>query len=145
MSGLACGHRFCASCWCEYLTTKVMEQGAGPSISCAAHGCDILVDDETVLRLVSEPLVLRRYQHLITDSFVQVGRGGRRVSPPARMGRLVGWQLSNAPGGPSGWDQRLSKMHDRVRHELMPNTADAKARRAGFIMAYGMQTCFMFM
>ncbi|XP_043246071.1 E3 ubiquitin-protein ligase ariadne-1-like [Amphibalanus amphitrite] len=74
MSGLACGHRFCAACWCEYLTTKVMDDGVGQTISCAAHGCDILVDDETVLRLVSEPRVLARYQHLITNSFVECNR-----------------------------------------------------------------------
>ena len=72
MSGLACGHRFCAACWVEYLTTKIMDDGMGQTIACAAHGCDILVDDETVMRLVSESRVLQRYQHLITNSFVEV-------------------------------------------------------------------------
>ncbi|XP_037083230.1 E3 ubiquitin-protein ligase arih1-like [Pollicipes pollicipes] len=74
MSSLPCGHRFCAGCWAEYLTTKVMDEGMGQTISCAAHGCDILVDDETVMRLVSEPRVLQRYQHLITNSFVECNR-----------------------------------------------------------------------
>ncbi|XP_043189750.1 E3 ubiquitin-protein ligase ariadne-1-like isoform X2 [Amphibalanus amphitrite] len=74
MSGLACGHRFCSDCWSGYLTTRVMEDGVGCTISCAAHGCDILVDDETVLRLVTEPRVLARYQRLITDTFVQCNR-----------------------------------------------------------------------
>lgn len=27
MTGLECGHRFCTTCWCEYLTTKIMEEG----------------------------------------------------------------------------------------------------------------------
>lgn len=27
MTGLECGHRFCTQCWCEYLTTKIMEEG----------------------------------------------------------------------------------------------------------------------
>lgn len=27
MTGLECGHRFCTQCWCEYLTTKIIEEG----------------------------------------------------------------------------------------------------------------------
>lgn len=72
MTGLECGHRFCTHCWGEYLTTKIMEEGLGQSISCAAHGCDILVDDVSVMRLISDPRVKLKYQHLITNSFVEV-------------------------------------------------------------------------
>lgn len=72
MTGLECGHRFCTQCWGEYLTTKIMEEGLGQSISCAAHGCDILVDDVSVMRLISDPRVKLKYQHLITNSFVEV-------------------------------------------------------------------------
>lgn len=74
MTGLECGHRFCTQCWGEYLTTKIMEEGLGQSISCAAHGCDILVDDVTVMRLISDPRVKLKYQHLITNSFVECNR-----------------------------------------------------------------------
>ena len=49
MSGMDCGHQFCGGCWTEYLTTKIMDEGMGQTISCAAHGCDILVDDQTVM------------------------------------------------------------------------------------------------
>lgn len=49
MTGLECGHRFCAECWTDYLTSKIMEEGMGQTISCAAYGCDILVDDDTVM------------------------------------------------------------------------------------------------
>lgn len=49
MRGLECGHDFCTLCWTEYLTTKIMDEGMGQKISCAAHGCDILVDDMTVM------------------------------------------------------------------------------------------------
>lgn len=72
MTGLECGHRFCTSCWTEYLTTKITEEGLGQSIACAAHDCDILVDDVTVMRLVTDTKVRARYQHLITNSFVEV-------------------------------------------------------------------------
>lgn len=49
MKGLECGHRFCAQCWAEYLTSKIMDEGMGQTISCAAFGCDILVDDKSVM------------------------------------------------------------------------------------------------
>jgi len=74
MTGLECGHRFCAKCWTEYLTTKIIEEGMGQTITCAAHGCDILVDDATVMRLITEPKVRLKYQHLITNSYVECNR-----------------------------------------------------------------------
>lgn len=72
MTGIACGHRFCKECWTHYLTTKIMEEGQGQTIFCAAHGCDILVDDQTVFSLIADSKVKLRYQHLITNSFVEV-------------------------------------------------------------------------
>lgn len=74
MTGLECGHRFCTQCWGEYLTTKIMEEGLGQSIACAAHACDILVDDVTVMRLLTDHRVKLKYQHLITNSFVECNR-----------------------------------------------------------------------
>lgn len=74
LTGLECGHRFCNSCWGEYLTTKIMEEGVGQTIACAAHACDILVDDITVMKLVKDFKVKSKYQHLITNSFVQCNR-----------------------------------------------------------------------
>uniref|UniRef100_A0A1B6IAE4 RBR-type E3 ubiquitin transferase n=1 Tax=Homalodisca liturata TaxID=320908 RepID=A0A1B6IAE4_9HEMI len=74
MTGLECGHRFCTQCWAEYLTTKIMEEGVGQTIACAAHACDILVDDATVMRLVRDSKVKLKYQHLITNSFVECNR-----------------------------------------------------------------------
>ncbi|KAJ7418908.1 E3 ubiquitin-protein ligase ARIH1 [Pitangus sulphuratus] len=70
-TGLECGHKFCMQCWSEYLTTKIMEEGMGQTISCPAHGCDILVDDNTVMRLITDSKVKLKYQHLITNSFVE--------------------------------------------------------------------------
>ena len=72
MTGLDCGHRFCHSCWAEYLTTKIMSEGIGQTISCAAHNCEILIDDATVMKLVPDAKVRLKYQHLITNSFVEV-------------------------------------------------------------------------
>ncbi|CAG7833712.1 unnamed protein product [Allacma fusca] len=74
MYGMECGHRFCVQCWNEYLTTKIMEEGMGQTIACAAHNCPILVDDATVMKLLTDPKVKLKYQHLITNSFVQCNR-----------------------------------------------------------------------
>ncbi|EDV46561.1 potential E3 ubiquitin-protein ligase ariadne-1 [Drosophila erecta] len=71
MTGLECGHRFCLICWQEYLSTKIVTEGLGQTISCAAHGCDILVDDVTVTKLVLDARVRVKYQQLITNSFVE--------------------------------------------------------------------------
>ncbi len=32
MTGLECGHLYCTSCWTEYLTTKIIDEGASESI-----------------------------------------------------------------------------------------------------------------
>lgn len=74
MSGLECEHKFCKLCWREYLKTKIMDEGMGLTISCAAHKCDILVDDNTVMSLVDDQAVKIKYQHLITNSFVECNR-----------------------------------------------------------------------
>lgn len=73
MTGLECGHMYCTSCWTSYITTKIMDEGASQSIECP--GCVILVDDQTVMRLVKDAKVRLKYQHLITNSFVEVRRG----------------------------------------------------------------------
>lgn len=74
MTGLECGHKFCAPCWTDYLTSKIVNEGMGQTISCAAYGCDILVDDATVMSLVTDKKVKLKYQQLITNSFVEVSQ-----------------------------------------------------------------------
>jgi len=71
-TGLDCGHFYCTECWIEYLTTKIMDEGASQMIECP--GCNIVVDDQTVMKLITDPIVKEKYQHLITNSFVQCNR-----------------------------------------------------------------------
>ncbi|XP_040566937.1 E3 ubiquitin-protein ligase arih1 [Lepeophtheirus salmonis] len=73
MNGLDCGHFYCTSCWSEYLTTKIMDEGASQMIQCPGS-CDMLVDDQTVMKLVTDQRVKLKYQHLITNSYVQCNR-----------------------------------------------------------------------
>jgi ariadne-1 len=53
-----------------------MHEGIGQTISCPSK-CDILVDDKMVLNLIEVPDVRRKYQHLITNSFVECNRSMR--------------------------------------------------------------------
>ncbi|KAI9583516.1 hypothetical protein GQX74_005264 [Glossina fuscipes] len=71
MTGLECSHRFCLTYWREYLTTKIVTEGLAQSISCAAHGCDILVDNVTGTKLVHDPRVGIKYQELINNVFAE--------------------------------------------------------------------------
>ena len=77
MTGLDCGHLYCTTCWTEYLTVKIMDEGASQSIQCPTGDCQMLVDDATVLRLVKDARVTLKYQHLITSSFVTVRMSNR--------------------------------------------------------------------
>jgi len=76
MTGIECGHTFCRTCWQNYLTYKIMHEGIGQTIPCPAQ-CDILVDDKTVLTLIASSDVRSKYQHLITNSFVECNRNMR--------------------------------------------------------------------
>uniref|UniRef100_A0A8C2CR81 Ariadne ubiquitin-conjugating enzyme E2 binding protein homolog 1 (Drosophila) n=1 Tax=Cyprinus carpio TaxID=7962 RepID=A0A8C2CR81_CYPCA len=58
-------HRICARKWNSHRSHSF-------TISCPAHSCDILVDDNTVMRLITDSKVKLKYQHLITNSFVEV-------------------------------------------------------------------------
>ncbi|XP_058795296.1 E3 ubiquitin-protein ligase arih1-like [Phymastichus coffea] len=71
MTGLGCGHQFCEDCWNEYLKIKIMDEGIVQAIQCAANSCDILVDYTNIMRLVKEPKVKQKYEHLISNDFVE--------------------------------------------------------------------------
>lgn len=71
MIGLSCCHKYCKLCWTQYLTLKIVDEGVVDSIRCPDTDCDIIVDDSTVTQLVSSE-TKQKYQHLITNSFVQV-------------------------------------------------------------------------
>lgn len=57
-----------------------MDEGIGNSILCAATDCDVVIDDETVIELVNDLQAKCRYQHLITNSFVQVNYVHTRIT-----------------------------------------------------------------
>jgi ariadne-1 len=62
MTNLECGHAYCNSCWSQYLTTKIMDEGASQTITCPTTDCDTLVDDNTVYRIIGSADVILKYQ-----------------------------------------------------------------------------------
>lgn len=51
-----------------------MSEGVCNVISCAQNGCDIIVDDNTITNIITDPKVLDKYRYLITNSFVASNR-----------------------------------------------------------------------
>ncbi|EDO37844.1 predicted protein [Nematostella vectensis] len=51
---LLCSHKFCNSCWHQYLTVQI-RSGHSP-LKCPGHMCDAIIDDTTVMSLVPELL-----------------------------------------------------------------------------------------
>jgi ariadne-1 len=78
MSGLECGHVYCTLCLTEYVTAKIMDEGASQMIECPGT-CEVLIDDVTIMNLIKESEVKQKYQHLIANSVVQVCTANQRV------------------------------------------------------------------
>ncbi|KAI9017365.1 hypothetical protein BC832DRAFT_569937 [Gaertneriomyces semiglobifer] len=66
---LQCGHRFCRSCYENYLNEKVTEQGESRRIQCMEQGCGVIVDERTVETLVA-PRILEKYNKLLLRTYV---------------------------------------------------------------------------
>ena len=74
MFGLDCGHHYCKGCWNQYLTNKIISEGSVIAIKCAQTECNVVVDDDQIMELISDPLVRAKYQRLTTDSYVESNR-----------------------------------------------------------------------
>ena len=57
--GPTCGHKFCTSCWENYLTLKIIE-GDAHHILCPAVDCHFLVEVDFIEKMVS-PDIARKY------------------------------------------------------------------------------------
>lgn len=64
-----CGHQFCDTCCCQYFEEKILNDGEAIRIQCPHTNCKMLVDDETILNLISEKAV-NRWEMLIAQKFV---------------------------------------------------------------------------
>lgn len=65
-----CGHKFCKYCWESYLNSKILDSPKA-AITCAAHKCVALMDDEMILGLLTKNHIKEKFHMLIRNSFVQ--------------------------------------------------------------------------
>ncbi|ORX55054.1 hypothetical protein DM01DRAFT_1030428 [Hesseltinella vesiculosa] len=65
---VACGHRFCFTCYQHYLTQKIRD-GESRRIECPQDKCNVIVDEATVQRIVAERTMIR-YRELLNRTFV---------------------------------------------------------------------------
>ena len=70
MLGLSCGHQFCTECWVEHITTRISHHHGTVMIECPAN-CKVILDDETVLKVLPEGVARERYHQAISASYVQ--------------------------------------------------------------------------
>ena len=70
MLSLSCGHQFCLECWVEHINTRISDHQGSQMIECPGN-CKVILDDETVLKLLSERGGQERYQEFITASYIQ--------------------------------------------------------------------------
>lgn len=49
---LNCNHRFCKSCWKEYLVRKVWQEGESGKVQCMESGCGRVVGEKVVEGLI---------------------------------------------------------------------------------------------
>lgn len=111
MVDLGCGHPYCDSCWFHFIKVNIMDEGLSSNMTCMNPDCQVTVDDKTVLDIIrrkqenidpveviltaeSEPKgelaakeddcqsLIKRYQMLITASFIQCNRKLRSCPNP---------------------------------------------------------------
>lgn len=70
MYGSSCGHRFCRDCWQMYFQVQILG-GTTTTLECMARECKILVPEDFVLNLVSNPKVRDKYQQYTFGDYVK--------------------------------------------------------------------------
>lgn len=67
---LCCEHKFCNSCWKQYLTYKIKRKDSS-NICCPALHCHILVPTELIENIVSPEMARRYFDLNIEVRFVE--------------------------------------------------------------------------
>lgn len=67
---LSCGHRLCSSCYGNYVTEKIIENGQSRHIRCFGLKCPLVVVEDAIKLLVSDD-VYKRYRDLLTKCYVE--------------------------------------------------------------------------
>lgn len=67
---MKCGHRYCVTCYNQYLTQKIREEGEAARIQCPQDGCKRILDSKSLDLLVTAELQ-GRYLELLTRTYVE--------------------------------------------------------------------------
>ena len=76
------GHRFCAACWHDYLTSALANGRAVVLTRCPAYQCNTVVLDASFRRLCSSA-EYERFSHFVLRSYVEDNRSMRWCTHPA--------------------------------------------------------------
>ncbi|CAI9116644.1 OLC1v1017842C1 [Oldenlandia corymbosa var. corymbosa] len=68
---MECGHHFCNNCWTEHFIVKINE-GQSRRITCMAHKCYAICDEEIVRNLVSlrDPDLAEKFDRFLLESYI---------------------------------------------------------------------------
>ncbi|CAO3687680.1 unnamed protein product [Rhizopus stolonifer] len=66
---ISCEHRFCKTCYTQYLYQKIREEGESRRIQCPDSGCSLIVDEKTIELLVDTE-TFNKYRDLLNRTFV---------------------------------------------------------------------------
>ncbi|KAK9448575.1 uncharacterized protein V1518DRAFT_374266 [Limtongia smithiae] len=66
---IECEHRFCLSCYKQYVSQKIMDEGESRNIQCPGTPCSLVLNDSAV-RLLADDTVYARYHTLLDRTFV---------------------------------------------------------------------------
>lgn len=72
MTRMECGHCFCNDCWKEHFTVRIHE-GESKRITCMAHKCNAVCDEDVVRKLVSLELA-EKFDRFLVESYVEDNR-----------------------------------------------------------------------
>ncbi|KAK3812183.1 MAG: hypothetical protein J3Q66DRAFT_349608 [Benniella sp.] len=66
---LRCGHAYCQACYEHYVTMKIVEEGQCRNILCPGAGCKVVLDEQTISKVVQEP-AMAKYRSLQDKAYV---------------------------------------------------------------------------
>lgn len=69
---LDCGHSYCKTCWNQYLTVNIVDEGLSQQLICMNPTCKIAITDEFIMDILDDTSVILKYKYFMTKNFVQV-------------------------------------------------------------------------
>jgi ariadne-1 len=71
MFNLECKHTFCNNCWKNHIINQIINEGLSQTIVCPDFQCEILIDDETIIKFLdNNEFVKHIYNKIILNSYV---------------------------------------------------------------------------